>query len=289
MKTTLFFSCLFLSLLSSCGKNHYLEGDPYKLKSVSNTIDAGDLCLKNPTAAACDFNPAVKKIGVVTILLALGDMAQESVVINEESSRLIAQNAVKFATPVANPKILVVKDFNNRGESVGDTEFISEKLLVNYETQLKYETPAGLTADEVTGFDLIWFNNPGYPMGSLSSFEVLKNFEGGIILSGDDLTQGAGFKLESLVGLKYIDNGTRLVCENRSYNFNNNTGYRYRVTLEEQFMPGLDESVKNFEYGNDIDNSSLSDSTANYEVLAYANGAEGTCEVKRPVIVRYER
>jgi len=288
MKNSLLIYCSILMLLAGCGKNHYIELDPNSIIIV-DPHNSGDLCLQNPTAAACQLDPVVVKPGVVTILLALGDIAKEGIVINEESSRLIAQNAVKFASPISNPKILVIKDFNHRGESLEDTEFISEKLLANYESVVKYETAMGLTIADVEGYDLIWFNNPGYPMGSLTSLEVLKNFKGGIILSGDDLTQGTGFNLEELVGLKFIDNGTSLACDNNTFNHNNNSGHKYRVTLEEQFLPGLEESVRNFEYGNDIDNSILAFADSKYEVLAYANGGEGTCEVKRPVIVRYEK
>lgn len=73
-----------------------------------------DACLKG---SACDLTPVTDKVGVVTILLALGDIAQDKQVISESSGRLIAQNAVKFASPIVNPKILVVKDYHHGGES----------------------------------------------------------------------------------------------------------------------------------------------------------------------------
>ncbi len=291
MTNTLILTLLIAFFVTSCGKNHYLIQDP-TADSSSNLnigVDPGPLCTTNPTAPACNLNPVVLKPGVVTILLALGDVAQQSIVIYEESSKLIAQNAVKFASPVANPKILVVKDFNHRGESNEDTEFIAEVLLANYSTTIKYETAGGLKECDLKGYDLIWFNNPGYPMGSITSLNSLKNFKGGVILSGDDLTQGSGFSLESFTGLKFKDNGTALACGGKSYKHNDNGGYRYRISLEEEFLPGLDESVRNFEYGNDIDNSILAFNDSKYQVLAYTNGAAGTCEVKRPIIIRYEK
>ena len=291
MTNTFILTLLIAFFVTSCGKNHYLIQDP-TADSSSNLnigVDPGPLCTTNPTAPACNLNPVVLKPGVVTILLALGDIAQQSIVIYEESSKLIAQNAVKFASPVANPKILVVKDFNHHGESNEDTEFIAEVLLANYSTTIKYETAGGLKECDLKGYDLIWFNNPGYPMGSVTSLNSLKNFKGGVILSGDDLTQGSGFSLESFTGLKFKDNGTALACGGKSYKHNDNDGYRYRISLEEEFLPGLDESVRNFEYGNDIDNSILAFNDSKYQVLAYANGAAGTCEVKRPIIIRYEK
>jgi hypothetical protein len=181
----------------------------------------------------------------------------------------------------------VVKDYFHGGESDGDTEFIAEKLLANYEAKILFETSAGLSAADFVGYDVIWFNNPGHPMGNVKSLEALKAFAGGVIMSGDDLTVGRGFSTQSLTGLKYLDNGTSLNCDGKSFNFDNNSGYAYKVKLEGNFLAGISESLLSFDYGNDIDNAILSADDSKYEVLAYANGSAGTCEVKRPVIVRY--
>ncbi len=230
------------------------------------------------------------------MLVAFGDLVEEKLVITEASSRLIAQNAVKYASPKVQPKILVVKDFNNQGESSYDTEYIAKILLANYlKVDVLNETSAGLKASDVEGYDLIWFNNPGHPMGSAKSMKVLMDFKGGVILSGDDLTRGSNFSLENLTGLKYIDNGASISCNGKNYSYDNNnvSGRRYQVKVADEFFPDMPLELKSFEYGNDIDNSSLStliDTKTKIQVLAYANGAKGACEDnKRPVIVRYEK
>ena len=205
------------------------------------------------------------------------------------SSRLVAQNAVKFASPVLRPKILVVKDHASNGESDNDTEYIQKVLLTDYKTEILFETSAGLAEKDVEGFDVIWFNNPGHPMGSYKTFQILKNFKGGVILSGDDLTLGNGFSLQELTGLKHIDNGTSAVCNGVHINLDNNQGTKYQIDMSSTFLPGIPESIRLFEYGNDIDNSVLAYDEQKFEVLAYATVQSKNCETKRPVIVRYTK
>jgi len=252
------------------------------------------ICKTNPKI--CDLTPVVSKPGVVTMLVAFGDLVDNKLVITEASSRLIAQNAVKFASPLTQPKILVVKDYNNQGESSYDTEYIAKILLANYaKVDVLNETSSGLKDSDVEGYDLIWFNNPGHPMGNVKTMNVLLKFQGGVILSGDDLTRGTNFSLEALTGLKYIDNGVSISCNGKTYSYDNNnvSGRRYQVQLADQFFPDMPLELRSFEYGNDIDNSQISSSIgtkSNIQVLAYANGAKGACENnKRPVIVRYEK
>ena len=238
--------------------------------------------------SACEIAPIATKPGVVTILLALGDIAQDKLVIAERSAQLIAQNAVRFASPVVNPKILVVKDAFHNGEVEGDTEFIAQRLLSAYKTDVLIEPSSGLRATDLVGYDLVWFNNPGYPIGLESTYNILKNFKGGVVLSGDDMSWGSNFKTESLTGLKNINNGSFVNCDGQAFAYSNNSIYRYQVTLEAKFFPSVDPSLITFEYARDIDESELLDlESSKYEVLAYAGGAKNTCKFKRPVIIRY--
>lgn len=247
--------------------------------------NSDEVCLTNPKA--CDLTPVATKPGVVTMLLAFGDLANNQLVITEGSARLLAQNSVKFATPVAQPKILVVKDFNNQKESEFDTKYIATVLLSNYkQVDVLNETIVGLGAKDLEGYDLIWFNNPGHSMGSKRTMDSLMAFKGGVILSGDDLTQGSGFSMQALTGLKYIDNGTSIKCDGKTFNYDNNNGELYKIEISAQFLPGIAEDLRLFEYGNDIDNSSVITSDKKLEVLA---SAKGKCGTSRPVIVRYEK
>lgn len=275
-------------------KNECLSGSNCEVNPVSvapevvapskENKSATDKCLKG---SACDLTPIATKPGVVTIFLALGDIAQDQLVIAERSAQLIAQNAVKYASPVVNPKILVIKDSNHNGESSSDTEFIAKKLLSAYKADVLIEPASGIQASDLIGYDLVWFNNPGYPMGLLSTFNILKAFKGGVVLSGDDMGAGKGFSTESLTGLKIIDNGSTVSCSGQTYSYDNNSAYQYQVSLEEKFLAGVDPSILKFQYGNDIDDTKLLNDSSKYEVLAYASGAKNTCTFKRPVIVRY--
>lgn len=267
------------------------ESEAEDVKDLPPTKD--EICLADPKA--CDLKPIVTKSGVVTMLMAFGDLVNDKVVIAEGSARLLAQNAVKYASPIVQPKILVVKDYNNNGESKYDTEYIAKVLLSNYASvEVLNETVNGLSANDLVGYDLIWFNNPGHPMGNISSMKALINFKGGVILSGDDLTRGKNFSMEPLTGLKHIDNGASISCGGKTYNYDNNNtnGRRYQVKISTDFFAGIPEDLRSFEYGNDIDNSSISTTELKnkLEVLAYSYGAPGACgDNKRPSIIRYEK
>ncbi len=82
-------------------------------------LKAGDNCVINPDECDMDL-PYVDKAGVVTILLALGDQFNNSLVIEQESSKLLAEDLVKYASPVKEPKILVVRDRLHNNESIED-------------------------------------------------------------------------------------------------------------------------------------------------------------------------
>ncbi len=219
-------------------------------------------------------------------MLALGDEFDGQLIINGESAQLIAEDIVKYASPKKEPKILVVLDSNHNGESSADTAYISTFLLRNYQVTFINEPRTGLMASHLDGYDLVWFNNPGHPMGKVASRDALMAFTGGVILSGDDLARGSNFSLAPLTGLTYVDNGTRAKCGNKTYNIDNNRGSQYVVSLEQSIFPGVDSEILIFKYGNDIDSSKLA--TNQVEVLAYAT-AGVDCKETRPVIVRYEK
>jgi hypothetical protein len=250
-----------------------------------------DLCLQNPQAPACQQVPQVSRAGVVTILLALGDTTQNGVVINEDSSRLIISNVINFTSPVINPKILLVLDHNHNGESLEDTPFLARIISgLGHSVERMNEPSTGLRLQDIEGYDIVWLNNPGHPMGSRATYELLKQFSGGVIISGDDMSRGRKFSPQLLTGLEYLDNGASVSCNCRSYSYDNNRGHRYQVGLVPQFLAGVDSSLFNFEYGNDIDNTRLLyPNPTLYQVLAYASGEQGTCQFSRPVIIRYEK
>jgi hypothetical protein len=261
--------------------------------------DENEFCKRNPTAHACNLIPYVNTPGVVTILLALGDMDnnQNQLVIKEDSAQLVAINAIKYASPVLYPKILLIRDHNHNGESPNDIIFIKEKLLKGFDVTYIQESPNGVSENVLVGYDLVWHNNPGHPFGSSVTFNSLKKFKGGVILSGDDLARGKGFNTNSLTGLKFLDNGTDVVCGDSKIKVDNNLGAKYEIHLNRDFLPGVDLEKLTFTYGNDIDNTQIDLSgsldSSSFQILAHASVVSPTaalrCLDRRPVIVRYQK
>lgn len=243
-------------------------------------------CETNPEV--CDREPQVKSAGVVTVLLTLGDELNQELIINGSSAQVIAEMAVRFASPVVEPKILVVRDRLNMGESYQDTEYIAKNLLSLYKSVTLIDEPvSGIQDADLAGYDLVWFNNPGHPMSSASSRDTLSRFSGGVVLSGDDMSYGRGFSMESLTGLRHLDNGASVTCAGISYRHDNNQANQFRVNLDSQMLPGFPESLMNFRYGNDIDNSVVVQTSV--EVIARAKGGPESCQEDRPVITRYAK
>jgi hypothetical protein len=220
---------------------------------------------------------------VATVLLTL----DASEIGPEIVTRLVAQT-MNWTSPVDAPRVLFVRDDFHHGEFEHDTAYIYQLLAdTGYDAQLLEEPELGLTLDQLTGFDVVWFSNPGYPMDDLDSFDALLQFSaagGGVVLQGDDMSWSYGheFPTTPLTRLEHVDNGVSY-CGER---VNNLRSGRYRVTLEAGEHPILSglEGLS-FLYGDDIDTATpVGDGE---EVLAWAT-VEGVtdCESK-PVIVGF--
>jgi hypothetical protein len=234
---------------------------------------------------SCELDPLTSKPAVTLILLALGDQANQQLVINGASSQLIAETVVRYTTPVSNPKILVVQDYNIHGEDPEDTKHLVEVLLQRYNVTFVEESAEGLQDADLAGYDLVWFNNPGHPMSSAVTLETLKRFKGGLVLQGDDLSRGSGFSVESLTKVKHVANGTSASCGSESYSIDNNTGKQYLVEMSPQYFPAGSNSNLSFNYGNDIDQVEILSSSV--QVLAKARVDVAGCSDLRPAILRY--
>lgn len=265
--------------------------NPIDFQHIDNTT----LDSENPVApednldvcdnVSCDLTPITKAPAVTTILMALGDEADSQLVVNGTSAQLIAESAIRYSSPVENPKILLVNDFANGAESSEDTLYVRDVLLSRYQVEFLEETQDGLSEENLLGYDLVWYNNPGHSMGNVTTRDTLLAFSGGIVLQGDDLTRGRGFDLEDLTGLRFLDNGTNVSCSGIAYHHDNNTGERYRVSLDANKIPGASSETIRFYYGNDIDNSQVIRN--DLEVIATAVGGPEECYEERPAIVRY--
>ncbi len=233
---------------------------------------------------SCDLDPLTFRPAVTTILLALGDEANDQLVVNGASSQLIAETVVRYSSPKKDPKILLVRDSKAGSEDPEDTEYM-KSLLSRYDVTYLVEPREGLTDKDLEGFDLVWFNNPGAPMGLAKTRDALLKFSGGVVMQGDDLSRGGDFALGELTGLKYVDNGTSVRCGERDYPHNDNNGDQYRVSIDASKIIGGDADAIEFKYGNDIDlTTSL---RSDLEILATAKGGPDVCVEERPTIVRY--
>lgn len=235
---------------------------------------------------SCDLTPLTAKPAVTTILMALGDEANNQLVVDGVSSQLIAEVVVRYTSPKTSPRILVVRDSASGGETSQDTRFVTDKLLARFDVTLLDEPSTGLTDNDLAPYDVVWFNNPGAPMGVKASRDALMRFKGGVVLQGDDLSRGSNFALDELTGLKFIDNGTSVTCsDGRSYLHDDNNGQKYRVEIDASKIPGVSQAAISFRYGNDIDNTVPARS--DLEILASAKGGPESCVDSRPAVVRY--
>lgn len=237
------------------------------------------------SGTSCELTPLTANPAVTTILMALGEQYNSQLEIAGASSQLIAETVVRYSSPKNNPKILLVEDSNTGGENPEDTVYARDVLLGRYNVTSITIPASGLTEADVAGYDLIWFNNPGHPMGAQQTRETLLAFKGAVVLQGDDLSRGASFDLEALTGLHHIDNGTSVNCGGTEYPHDNSVGEQFRVSLVAAKFTGISSSLIDFRYGNDIDNTSAARS--DLEVLATAVGGPSACSEQRPAIVRY--
>ncbi len=262
---------LIPALFQNCAANYGFKGPGEGAIALS----CGD--------SSCETTPLTTKPTVTTILLALGDKAKSQLVANPVSTKFLAETVIRYSSPQVDPKILIVRAKDTMGESPEDTIYIQD-LLSRYHTTMINEPATGLLPSQVKDFDLIWFHNPGYPFSLKVSYETLLAFPGAVVLQGDDLTQGAGFSLTPLTGMKFLDNGTSIKCGNKTYSTDNNGGEQFKVSLDPTKIQGIDQSAVSFFYGNDIDNSVVASSDV--EVLALATGAPQGCTEARPTVVR---
>lgn len=234
---------------------------------------------------SCELTPLTTKPAVSTILLALGDEENDQLVVNAVSAQFIAESIIRYSSPITNPKILLIHDSNSGSESPDDYAYTAQ-LLKRYNVVEINEPAGGMSVSDFKGYDVVWLNNPGNPMGSSKTRDALIAFSGGVVIQGDDMSWGVNFDNSALTGLTMIDNGTSVVCDDgKTYNHDNNSGSQYWVNLDPSQLTGSNSSALQFRYGNDIDNTVPA--RADLQILASAKGGPDTCTKTRPAVVRY--
>lgn len=208
-------------------------------------------------------------------------------------AKTLTRNAVDFVNPTgATPKILLIHDYNNHDEDNADVSKIGADLKALYgAANVTLTEPTRVVRPEdVEGYDVVWFSNPGWPMGNTTSlpttFNTLVNFRGaggGLVLQGDDITQsstGSVPLMETLTYLKFANNGTN-ACGLATDNWGD---HAYDVSFAagpHPLLSGLEN--KSFKYHNDIDHSvSL---MLGAEVVATGEVKTADCSVETPAVV----
>ncbi len=173
--------------------------------------------------------------------------------IPRDDAATLAQEIVNAVAPRNNPTVLVVLDDNHHGESQDDAAYVKSLLVSRgFQADLINEPSNGIREEQLDGYDVVWFSNPGYPVDDLSSMQAIAAFRahgGSVVLQGDDITwsMGASFSMTPYTKLRHVDNGTNF-CGRLT---DNNAGARFAVRFGDNAPASLAGKVWN--YGDDID------------------------------------
>lgn len=208
--------------------------------------------------------------------------------IDRTTAGRLATNAVNWVAPKASPSVLIVLDDGHHGEYVGDAAYVRDLLAEHgFAATLVDERAGGLLPEDVAGYDVVWFCNPGYPWDDVRSVDTLVAFReagGGVVVQGDDITwsMGNGFDVSRLTHLTFQDNGTS-TCGVQT---DNNAGASFLVQLGagHPVLEGLENA--SFSYGDDIDQSVPANTGE--QIVGTASLPNGTCNSARPALSVFE-
>lgn len=183
---------------------------------------------------------------------------------SNSQARRLARNAVNFVNPTINPdpSVLIIRDDNHNGEQVNDWIYIRNRLQDAGFTNITLRTepsfnPGGVEVAELAPYDVVWFNNPGWPMDDIGTYNALMdylNLGGGLVLQGDDMASfnNQALSMTPFTKLNFVSNGTT-TC---GLPTDSNTGFKYRVSIPSNGHPLTTGLVgESFLYGNDIDHT----------------------------------
>jgi hypothetical protein len=250
--------------------------------SVTTTWTDGDETVTQSSVQRTSVGCPVDATGRTAVML----LTMSTPTLPTDLGASLATQAVTWTSPVAEPRVLVVRDENHHDEFDGDPDVIAGWLFdAGLEVVRLDEEDGGISVDDLTGFDVVWYSNPGYPPDDESSIQALMAFRadgGGVVLQGDDMawSWGDGFSMTDLSHVDFIDNGTNF-CGERTDNLE---GVYYEVTLGDGHPILAGHEGQSFLYGDDIDTSVA---VTPDEVLATATlaGADDCDTV--PVILAY--
>lgn len=231
--------------------------------------------------------PAPPTGRAVTMLLTMSDPG-----IDAATATALSNQALSWASPMANANVLFVRDDNHHNEDKDDVQYIKgliDSANAGWTTTYMDEPANGLTSADVASYDVIWFSNPGWPLDDPLTFQTLQGALAngkGVVMTGDDMSwsMGRAFPMSSLTKLNHRNNGTK-TC---GVTTDNNRGESYRVTFGSDSHPiisGLEGT--SFTYGNDIDHAEAVGEGES--VLATATlDSDPNCQLSTPVVVAWE-
>lgn len=219
--------------------------------------------------------------GVITALMTFTSTYEGPILASASRLAPIVQALAAYATPVTNPKILIIQDGAHYSEQVADFDLIEDSLAATGNVTT-LDLAVGIYAEsELQKYDLIWYVNPGYPASRADILTDLEDVSAGVVLSGDDLGRAwneshSDVGISTLSGATFVDNGTQ-ACPGGP-GIDNNSGQRY------QFSGVLVDGLSN---GDDVDHVTIA--SDNIEVFATANVNYPACggEVEYPLIFGY--
>ncbi len=239
-------------------------------------------------ASTASGSEATSSGRVATILMTVGSPGVEQGVASE-----LVTNTVRWVSPVAEPRTLVVLDDSHHDESAGDAQVVVDLLrAAEFEVDYIEEPRDGIEPSHVAGYDVVWFSNPGYPMDDELSFETLRSASAqgiGVVLQGDDMTQSYGysFDMSPLTRLVPQSNGTQ-ACELKMDAERGDGQYLVRYA-EDELMGALAGSTQR--YGDDIDWAvpvGDGESILATASVVHADSQEAACADETPVVVYYD-
>ncbi|MBK9072378.1 MAG: hypothetical protein IPL79_15465 [Myxococcales bacterium] len=202
-------------------------------------------------------------------------------------AQTLAFNSMSWVSSVQNPHILVIRDDNHHGEAPNENTFL-QAAFAHIDATFIAEPASGIELHDLTGYDIVWLSNPGYPVDDKKTFDALKAFQaqgGSVIIQGDDManSMASSFSMSDLTRLKFVNNGTK----HCGVNIDNNGAGRYDISFAagHPVSAGL-EGLK-IGYGDDIDVTTPLGLGEHIIATAEVRGKEGKC-APIPVVVGYD-
>jgi len=266
-----------------------LDGNGKRMEQVLADQDPRDAAQSRDSIQFPIYSGVACQGRTASIMMAIGDHRSLDGANDLDQARRLIRQTTRWASPLSNKQatdILYVLDDNNRGEHLPqDRNRVLKVLRNNFATVDAIPEPNGGIRDQnVDGYDLVWFANPGWPMDDVRSRDVLRRFSkagGGVILEGDDMGRHAADPkgLEFFTGLEFLDNGTE-TCGVTTDNYSGNS---YGVQFSQEPISAIDGlRGSSLQYDNDIDH--VRRLLEGERVLATASFSRGDCTYQGPAV-----